>query len=162
MLDDRLQPWTPGSDSALAFWVRSMAYTSLHMLFCLWVGVLCSLRASSQMKAAVWSLFVILIFALGPVFVYGFFGMFRLSANDVLLLLTVYPVGMWICCESRDLPGQDVELQCMGFGSGRCGQRASNCRGSVRAECECCRENPVAGFETRDGFLIMCHREFAS
>jgi hypothetical protein len=37
--------------------------------------------------------------------------MFRLSANDVLLLLTVYPVGMWICCESRDLPGQDVELQ---------------------------------------------------
>ncbi|MFN5623454.1 MAG: ABC transporter permease [Planctomyces sp.] len=111
MLDDRLQPWTPGSDSALAFWVRSMAYTSLHLLFCLWVGVLCSLRASSQMKAAVWSLFVILIFALGPVFVYGFLGMFWLSDNDVLLLLTVYPVGMWICCESRDLPGQDVELQ---------------------------------------------------
>ncbi|MFM8728228.1 MAG: hypothetical protein ACKON9_24240, partial [Planctomycetaceae bacterium] len=76
-----------------------------------WVGVLCSLRASSQMKAAAWSLFVILIFALAPIFVYGFFSLFWLSANDVLVLLTVYPVGMWICCEARDFPGRDVELQ---------------------------------------------------
>ena len=111
MLDDRLQPWMRGSDNALAFWVRSMAYTSLHLLFCLWVGVLCSLRSGSQMKAAAWSLFVVLMFALGPVFVYGFFSLIWLSANDVLMLLTVYPVGMWICCEVRDFPGRDVELQ---------------------------------------------------
>lgn len=111
LLDDRLQPWLRNSDNALAFWVRSMVFTFLHLLFCLWVGVLCSLRASSQMKAAAWSLFVILIFALAPVFVYGFFSLFWLSANDVLVLLTVYPVGMWICCEARDFPGRDVELQ---------------------------------------------------
>jgi len=111
LVDDRLQLWRPSGDSVQVFLVRSLAWTWLHLSFCLWVGVCCSLRLGSQMKAAATALCVILLFSLGPVFFVGFFRLLRGSEDGAMLLLTVYPVGMWICSELGEFPSRVVELQ---------------------------------------------------